>query len=35
LAYDIMMRHREELNELVSMISDDLFECGDDCKDLW
>ena len=35
LAYYIMMRHRGELNGLVSMISDDLFECGDDCKDLW
>mmetsp|Transcript_1281 Transcript_1281/g.2055 ORF Transcript_1281/g.2055 Transcript_1281/m.2055 type:complete len:112 (+) Transcript_1281:3-338(+) len=35
LAYDLMMRHREELNELVKMISDDLYECGDDCKDLW
>jgi len=35
MAYDLMMRHREELNELVKMISDDLYECGDDCKDLW
>jgi len=35
MAYDLMMRHREELNELVKMISEDLYECGDDCKDLW
>lgn len=35
MAYDLMMRHKEELNELVKMISDDLYECGDDCKDLW
>ena len=35
LAYNIMLRHRGELNGLVSIISDDLFECGDDCKDLW
>ncbi|KAL7438852.1 hypothetical protein ACHAXM_006437 [Skeletonema potamos] len=34
MAYEVMMRHREELNEFVKMISDDLFECGDDCKDL-
>ena len=32
MAYDLMMRHREELTELVKMISDDLHECGDDCK---
>ena len=35
MAYEIMMRHREELNELVKTISDDLLECGDECKDLW
>jgi len=34
MAYEVMMRHREELNECVKVISD-LFECGDDCKDLW
>lgn len=35
MAYDLMMRHREELNEYVKIISDDLYECGDDCKDFW
>ena len=35
MSYELMMRHKEELNELVKMISDNLFECGAECKDLF
>jgi hypothetical protein len=35
MAYDIMMRHREELMTLVEKMSDDLRECGEECTDLW
>jgi len=34
-AYEIMMRHRDELMELVEKISQELMECGEECTDLW
>jgi hypothetical protein len=35
LGYEVMMRHRNELNELVMMISKELMDCGEECTDLW
>jgi len=35
LAYEIMMRHTDELNDLVKMISVELMDCGEECTDLW
>ncbi|KAL3757843.1 hypothetical protein ACHAWU_006151 [Discostella pseudostelligera] len=35
LGYEVMMRHRNELNELVTMISKELMDCGEECTDLW
>jgi|ERR1712192_26809 len=35
LGYDIMIRHRNELNDLVKLVSEELSECGEECTDLW
>ncbi len=35
LGYEIMMRHRNDLSELVMMMSQDLMDCGEECSDLW
>ena len=35
MAYTIMMRHRNELVELVKLISNELNDCGEECTDLW
>ena len=35
LGYEVMLRHRNELNELVMMMSKDLIDCGEECTDLW
>ncbi|KAL7553777.1 hypothetical protein ACHAWF_017104, partial [Thalassiosira exigua] len=35
LAYDIMMRHRDELVDLVKIVSQELIDCGEECTDLW
>jgi len=35
LAYEMMMQHRDELIELVEMISRELMDCGEECTDLW
>ncbi|KAL9178922.1 hypothetical protein ACHAXT_011895 [Thalassiosira profunda] len=35
LAYAIMLRHRDDLEALAEMISDELVDCGEECSDLW
>jgi len=35
LGYAIMIRHRNELNDLVKLVSEELSECGEECTDLW
>ena len=35
LGYTIMIRHRNELNDLVKLVSEELSECGEECTDLW
>jgi hypothetical protein len=35
LGYAIMIRHRNELNDLVKIVSEELSECGEECTDLW
>ncbi len=35
LGYEIMTRHRNDLNELVMMMSQHLMDCGEECSDLW
>ena len=35
MAYGIMIRHRDELYELVEMISQELGDCGEECADIW
>lgn len=31
----LMMRHRDELDNLVEIVSRELVECGEECTDLW
>ena len=35
LGFEVMMRHKEKLHELVRIISDKLIDCGEECTDLW
>ena len=35
LEFDIIMRHKEKLHQLVRIINDELIDCGEKCTDLW
>ena len=35
LGYEIMLRHKNELNDLVKIVSEKLIDCGEECTDLW
>jgi hypothetical protein len=35
LEFDIIMRHKEKLHQLVQIINDELIDCGEECTDLW
>lgn len=35
LEFDIIMRHKEKLRELVRIINEELIDCGEECTDLW
>jgi hypothetical protein len=35
LGFEVMMRHKEKLNELVRIISEELMDCSEECTDQW
>jgi hypothetical protein len=35
LEFDIIMRHKEKLRQLVRIINEELMDCGEECTDLW
>ena len=35
LEFDIIMRHKEKLRQLVRIINEELIDCGEECTDLW
>jgi len=35
IGFEVMMRHKEKLNELVRIISEELMDCREECTDQW